>query len=546
MTGQTRYHSVVLDEEACKGCTICVTTCPVGAIRVREGKARILAERCIDCGECIRRCPHHAKKALSDSFPDALRGTGTERFDRLVALPAPSLYGQFPGYSIQSIHDALLAIGFDDVYPVASATSDIAKASRSFLDREQYPDLPRPLISSSCPAIVKLVQIRFPTLLDNIVPVMAPMEHAARLARVRAIEKKSVSNTAHIGVFFISPCAGKITEAKAPLGNETSSIDGVFSMKDLHLPLLVALKKGAKSDVPAAFQGDAPASFQDGAQDGVQLNIPDGLPQAFPGGQEAASEIAWGRAGGEVEATIPDRAHESLSVDGMDQCIKILEAAEDGKLDAIDFVELMACTGGCVGGPLSVTNPAIARHAIRKLELELIDGEQTSARESIPSREQTSTRAQPPARALNSTPAKTAAQAVHPGRIEPSTPASTAGGSGEARAGTAPEASAAAPIPAPDMAPKADHPECLMAGKIPSRPTALLLDPDYKKALVMMEMMEGIYEELPGLDCGCCGAPNCHALAEDIVRGMAAKNDCVIILKEQYRELVEKKPDEAQ
>ena len=83
------YHSVTLDVDKCVGCTNCIKRCPTEAIRVREGKAIITPERCIDCGVCIRVCPHHAKKAKFDHLEML------NRFTYNIALPAPSLYGQF-------------------------------------------------------------------------------------------------------------------------------------------------------------------------------------------------------------------------------------------------------------------------------------------------------------------------------------------------------------------------------------------------------------------------------------------------------------------
>ncbi|MFZ5591730.1 MAG: [Fe-Fe] hydrogenase large subunit C-terminal domain-containing protein [Bacillota bacterium] len=223
------FHSVRLDEEKCKGCTNCIKHCPTEAIRVRKGRARIIEERCIDCGECIRVCPNQAKVAITDDL-DSIK-----KYRYSIALPAPSFYGQFkPELTPEIVHAGLIALGFDSVFPVALAAEAVSRAIRNYL--EQQRERPRPLISSACPAVVRLVQVRFPSLLEHIIPLVSPMEIAGRVAR-EAAHRQTGFGPEEIGVFFLTPCPAKVTEVKQPAG-DSSSVDGAISMSVVYGNLL--------------------------------------------------------------------------------------------------------------------------------------------------------------------------------------------------------------------------------------------------------------------------------------------------------------------
>ena len=141
-------HSVLLDESKCTGCTTCIRHCPTEAIRIKNGKAVIQSDRCIDCGECIRHCSHLAKKAISDKLSDM------DGFKWKIALPAPTLYGQFDNLDdIDYVLNGLLKIGFDEVYEVGAAAELISQSTVEFMAKYSGP---LPLISSACPAILRL------------------------------------------------------------------------------------------------------------------------------------------------------------------------------------------------------------------------------------------------------------------------------------------------------------------------------------------------------------------------------------------------------
>ena len=111
-------RSVRLKESACRGCINCIKHCPTQAIRVHNGKAHIIDRFCIDCGRCISYCPHHAKIPVYDPL------SVINNFKYTVALPAPSLYAQYNNLTNADIVlNALLKLGFDDVYEVSAAAA---------------------------------------------------------------------------------------------------------------------------------------------------------------------------------------------------------------------------------------------------------------------------------------------------------------------------------------------------------------------------------------------------------------------------------------
>ena len=234
----TYFHSVRLDKDKCRGCTNCIKRCPTQAIRVRNGKAVIIKERCIDCGECIRVCPHHAKYASRDVISQI------DDYKYKVALPAPALYGQFNNLDdINIILNALPSLGFDSVFEVSKAAELISEATRIYMQENAHI---KPLISSACPAVVRLIRVCFPELVDNIMPITAPVDEAGRLARIKAVQKTGLKPE-EIGVFFITPCPAKVTAIKQPIGIEKSHVDGAIAIHDVYPLLLKSIEKTEKT-----------------------------------------------------------------------------------------------------------------------------------------------------------------------------------------------------------------------------------------------------------------------------------------------------------
>lgn len=310
-------HSVVLDVDKCTGCTTCARHCPTEAIRIIDNHAEINTERCIDFGECIRVCPHKAKKAMCSKLEHYMH------YKWKIALPAPALFGQFNGLDdVDDVLQGLLDIGFDDVYEVAKAAELVSAYTRIYLKAE---GIKKPVISSACPVISRLISLRFPYLKDNILPILPPMEIAAIEARAKAKKEHPEFTDEDIGIFFISPCAAKVSYIRNGYGYYQSNIDVVVSLSDIYFMLIGAMKRGKTPSVSS---------------------------------EAGMIGIGWASTGGEASAILNDSY---LSADGIENCIQVLDSIENGNIPHLEFVELCACIGGCVGGVMTIENPFIAK-----------------------------------------------------------------------------------------------------------------------------------------------------------------------------------------
>ncbi len=321
MSELKRLHTVTLDKSKCIGCSSCVKRCPTQAIRIRDGKASVIYDKCIACGECVRICPSNAKIPSYDKFEVV------NNYKYKIALIAPSFYGQFNDLKdVNYILTAFKSIGFDFVYEVGIGAELISQVTQKlFLTGE----VKKPVISTACPAVLELISEHFENLKDNLLPLLAPVDVAAKLAREKA-QKRGV-NPQDIGVFFVSPCPAKVYALKANKTVNQKYVDGVLSVAEVYMKIVTEIGK---------------------LEDSKNLS------------EMGILGLQWASSGGEAAGAMCEKY---LAADGIENVMSILEALENGGLKDVEFIELNACTSGCVGGVLNVENAFVARARIRQL-----------------------------------------------------------------------------------------------------------------------------------------------------------------------------------
>lgn len=331
MENRNFHHALKIRTDLCEGCSHCMNVCPTEAIRVRDGKAILHGEKCIDCGKCFRECPSSAIVIDHDDFQFIFD------YEYRVALIPAVFSVQFPDdISSKQINSVLLDLGFTHIYEVENGVEILTEAIEQYSQKNPHI---KPLISSFCPAIVRLIQVKFPSLVENIMLLKPPLDISAQFIR-KELNDQGVTND-KIGIFYVTPCAAKIAAIKDPVGEVASPITGVINMDVLYNKVFhqVAKKANQSCAIPVVSK-------------------------------LTGKSIKWSLTNGEA-SNINGRC---LAIDEISNVIDFLEKIENDEITDIDFLELRACDESCAGGVLTHGNRFIT---VERLKIKDVEGKET-------------------------------------------------------------------------------------------------------------------------------------------------------------------------
>jgi Fe-S-cluster-containing hydrogenase component 2 len=305
--------------------------CPTQAIRVKEGKASLLSELCIDCGSCLKACPSGAISAATRPLKEVWD------FKYKVAVPSPVLFSQFPpGVSPAHIVEGLKSLGFDAVWPFAVEVALINRAIRDYMEKwkGRYP-----LISSTCPVVVRLIQVSYPEMVEQLIPILPPRELAGREVKLRYSDKLGISKD-EVAAIYITSCQAKTMSIFAPAEGVKSNLDGAISFHDVYNGILEAT--------------------YDHKENGQTLRSKD-----FHLDRQL---LQWSLSRGQLDNL---HGYRYLSLTGLSNIIRVFDDIEKGKLRNIDFLECYTCWAGCINGNLTVDNFYASISKLQRLIAEL-------------------------------------------------------------------------------------------------------------------------------------------------------------------------------
>ena len=309
-------HGFKIEPDRCRGCLSCMRVCPTYAIRVRDGKAHYRSDHCIDCGACLRACSSGAIAATTWSVEDL------GRYKFKVAVPSPVLFGQFPaGITPAQIVSGLHTLGFDAVWDYSVEVGLATRAIHDYVDNWKGPF---PLISITCPVVVRLVQVSYPRMCDQLIQVQLSREIAGREVKRRYSRQLGLSRD-EIAAIYITPCQAKTISVLQPAEGVQSHLDGTIGIRDVY-NAIVADASLHKNGGSKPSEGDLirNSTF-------VRWSVSEGLSQILS-------------------------RHRYLHVTGLSNIIQVFDDIARGKLRNVEFIEAYNCWSGCMGGNLTTAN----------------------------------------------------------------------------------------------------------------------------------------------------------------------------------------------
>ena len=295
-------NCLTLKKSNCMNCYKCIRHCPVKSIRFSGGQAHIINNECILCGQCFVVCPQNAKEIVNETEKvKVLLQTG----DPVYVSLAPSFIANYPGVGIEAMRRALKKLGFADVEETAIGATMVKTEYERMLNEEAR-DV---IISSCCHSVNLLIQKYYPAALEYLADVVSPMQaHCLDLKR-RYPNAKTV---------FIGPCVAKKDEAEHYAG----IVDAVLTFEELTRWL-------EKEDI---------------LLDRIMDKEENSRARFFPTAGGILKTMAQNTPG-----------FTYMAVDGVENCKTALQEIINGKVHKC-FVEMSACVGSCVGGPVMEKN----------------------------------------------------------------------------------------------------------------------------------------------------------------------------------------------